>query len=90
MAYAVCWRSGQIEIFATVPDGTIPIARGRRRDLEKEMLGAARHAYDGKTLLLPGLPEADDDFQGLDAVKAFINWRRPSFARRNLKAAFES
>lgn len=38
----------------------------------------ARHAYDGATLLVPGIPEADSDIDALDALIAF----RRQVARR--------
>lgn len=38
----------------------------------------ARHAYDGETLLVPGIPEAESNVDALDALIAF----RQQVARR--------
>lgn len=74
MAIAFCDRRGVIEIGAKVPEGRLPLCRGRRAALERLMCAAARHAYDGKTLLVPGIPEADTDEQALDAAVRFRAW----------------
>lgn len=74
MAYAYCWRGGQIEIGARIPDGALPPIRGRRRDVERTICARSRHAYDGKTLLVPGVPEAIDDDAALSAWRQFREW----------------
>jgi hypothetical protein len=74
VAYA--YRGGQIG-FATptrndgVPDGTLFIARGDAELVRATVSGLARRAYDNKTLIVPGCPEANDDTQALEFFKRF-------------------
>lgn len=72
--HAYCYASGQIEFGARIPDGALPIARGRSKPLRDFICGVARHAYDGETLLVPGIPEAPDQSAALDALRAFLKW----------------
>lgn len=68
--HAYCFRSGEIEFGPTFPDGTLPLAKSRSAKKLREIVEVnARHAYDGKALLVPGIPEADTD----DAARAA--WR---------------
>lgn len=69
--YAVSDRRGVIEFAPKVDDGMLPIARGYSRQLRELICATARHAYDGVTLLVPGVPEAQTDDQALDALLAF-------------------
>lgn len=71
MAHAICWRSGEVEVVSRQPAGSISLMRGPARRLERIISAIARHAYDGKTLLVPGLPEAEDDDAALAAVASF-------------------
>lgn len=73
--HAYCFASGQIEFGARIPEGALPIAKGPRKALVDWMQGVARHAYDGETLLVPGIPEAQlDQDAALDALKRFTLW----------------
>ncbi|HEU4958981.1 MAG TPA: host nuclease inhibitor protein [Sphingomonas sp.] len=74
LGYAYAWRSGMIETGPAVPDGAIPIARGGLKRLSRLIDATARHAYDGATLLVPGVPEADSDDAALDALLAYRDW----------------
>jgi len=75
---AYCYRSGRIGFGRSVPEGAIKVAQGRAKQL-RDLIGVtARHAYDGKTLLVPGIPEADTDEHAADALEQFINWISPS------------
>jgi hypothetical protein len=77
---AYCWASGQIEFGSTIPKGALLIARGPDA-LIRDMLSAhARHGHPTKDaigrrvdgpLLVPGIPEADDDTAALLALHAF-------------------
>ena len=71
MAKIICWRSGEAEIVSRAPEGSATLMTGPRSQLEKLLSVHARHAYDGKTLLVPGLPEATDEKQALWAVDLF-------------------
>ena len=61
------------------PDGTLPIALHEDLEQLKDMVGVvARHAYDGATLLVPGVPEQpDDDWAALSALTAWRDWAWP-------------
>ena len=72
MANIVCWRSGEVEVVSRRPEGTILVLGGLpKQRLEAALSAVARHAYDGTTLLVPGLPEADDEKQAVTAVSKF-------------------
>lgn len=64
-------RRGVIELRRREHQGLLILARGDRRVLEPVVSVCARHAYDGQTLLVPGVPEAESDDQALDAVFRF-------------------
>ena len=70
MARAHVWRTGKI-VFRRAgrpcPAGALPLP-----DVPRALIEArARRAYDGKTLLVPGVPEAETGEGALDALLAF-------------------
>ena len=71
---AYCWASGQIEFGRDIPEGALPIARGPARKVRDFIESVCRHAYDGETLLVPGIPEATDQSVALDALHAWLDW----------------
>lgn len=86
---AYCFASGQIEFGQSVPDGALPIARGRDKALKDFIGGVARHGYSTRvvkgritkipgteTLLVPGIPEAPDQGVALEALQKFCKWIR--------------
>ena len=72
--FAFCYASGQIGFGVEIPFGALPIAKGPDRALRDWLDGVSRHAYDGETLLVPGIPEAPDQSVALDALKRFTLW----------------
>lgn len=66
----------QIEFGRRIPDGCLPIARGPSKKLRDFIEARARHAYDGATLLVPGIPEAPDQAKALDALHLWLDWCR--------------
>jgi hypothetical protein len=68
-------RNGAIDFGPFVPNGRLPIAKAdssQEAERIREIVeGICRYAYDGKTLLVPGIPEADTDAQALDALMEF-------------------
>ncbi len=71
MGHIVCWRSGLVFVCRRVPSGAIQLVSGHGRRLNRVLSVCARHAYDGKTLLVPGVPEAETDLQAVEAVRQF-------------------
>lgn len=72
---AYCYASGQIEFTnGEVPSGGIMFATGPKKKLVPFVEVKARHAYDGETLLVPGVPEAPDQTAGCDALRRWCNW----------------
>ena len=67
---AFVYRSGQVKVGETVPDGAIEIAEGDDAALRTVILAVVRFAHDGETLV-PGIPEAEDEDAALDALFAF-------------------
>lgn len=76
---AYCFASGQIDFSTRIPEGALPIAEGPDKPLRDFISGVARHAYDGETLLVPGVPEAEDQLKAVEALQAFVAWigKRP-------------
>lgn len=66
-----CYRSGEILIGPTCPKTAIPLASGPADLLETTIEGLARLAYDNKTWLVPGIPEAPDEAAALRAAQTF-------------------
>lgn len=65
--------SGQVVWGQTPPKGTLVIASASRYQAARTIVEVrARHAYDGKRYLCPGVPEADS---GEAAMAAAIGWR---------------
>lgn len=70
--FAFANRRGVIGFGHRVPANTLVIADDPNREHLHEVVEVlARHAYDGETLLVPGIPEADTDDQALEALIAF-------------------
>lgn len=65
-------RTGAIEFGRYVPAGAIMVAKGKARQVRGLCEVLARHAYDGKTLLVPGIPEAQSNKEAGDALALFI------------------
>ena len=85
--YALCAASGEITFARRPPEDMhlLPIASGPAKILKPAISAVARHAYDGETLLVPGVPEAPDQAKAMDALLAFIDWIRPSFEKKGLE-----
>lgn len=79
--FAVCDRRGVIDIVHTVPAGRLVIIDDPDEKLLRSVVEpAARLAYDGVTMLVPGVPEARSDGAALQAVIAFQRWMRQRMA----------
>jgi hypothetical protein len=73
---AFCWRTGKIEFGDRTPRGALTLLDGPEVDVRSSVIASARHAYDGHTLLVPGVPEAEDEVEAVDAVARFCSWLR--------------
>lgn len=76
---AFAWSNGRIEFGQRVPKGALQIASGKAKKVRNVISATARHAYDGVTLLVPGVPEAENEDAALDALIAFCKWVEPRF-----------
>jgi hypothetical protein len=74
---AWCGASGLVDVGHVLPDDAMPIAMGPRFNLLKELDVACRHGKGPSKglLLVPGIPEAPNEQEGLRALRAFIQWR---------------
>lgn len=85
--HAYCWAGGLIEFGKRVPKGAIPIAYGPDLKLRTFIDTVARHGYrtqivkgrptkipGTECLLVPGVPEAPNKFDAVEALGAFIRW----------------
>lgn len=82
--HAFCYASGEIDFGRRVPTGALKIASGPAKVLREKIEVAARHGYDGDTLLVPGVPEAENQTVAMDALIAWKNWRRDQWAAAGL------
>ena len=81
---AWCWASGLIEIGDQMPGGSsdgfgaIQIAEGPKYALKGAMNVAARHGQGACTgkLLVPGIPEAQNQTAALRALSQWLDWNR--------------
>ena len=71
---AFCWANGQIGFGRRAPEGAIGFAAGPAKPLRQAIAATARLAYDGETLLVPGVPEAPDQNAGVDALVLHQCW----------------
>lgn len=83
---AFCWASGVIGFDADdrQPEGTLLIASGPEAKLREKIGVAARHGYDNQTLLVPGIPEADDQRAALAALQKWLREHGPSWRKSGL------
>ncbi|KAF0810415.1 hypothetical protein A167_00695 [Alcanivorax sp. S71-1-4] len=72
--HAYCWRSGRIEIGDRVPEGANHIASGQEDMVRQQIQGTARLAYDNKTFLVPGVPEASTEDEAITALCRYVQW----------------
>lgn len=77
---AFCYRNGDIHFGKRAGNGALRIARGPEDDVRRVITGTARMAYDGETLLVPGIPEADTEAEALIALARYIKWITPRIA----------
>ena len=52
----------------------LPIVSGPAKKVRELMSATCRHSYDGKTLLVPGIPEAENGDAAVDALIKFRCW----------------
>lgn len=69
---AYCYRNGVIKVGTIRPPGTLPLFTGSLEELEKFISARARLAYDNKTMLVHGVPEAGEDEES--ACIAVAEW----------------
>lgn len=69
MAY--CWASGLIEFGEALPEGALPIVTGNAVRVRETVTVLARHAYNNKDLLVPGIPEAASQNEARVALVRF-------------------
>lgn len=69
--HAYCFASGEIEFSENIPDGAVHIKKNCSQEDIAKIKVRSRLSYDGKTHLVPGVPEADNQREGMDAVFRF-------------------
>lgn len=81
--HAIAWRSGRIQVVAKVPLGACLIMSGPEHKIRRLMQATARHGYKPGVLLVPGVPEAENDHVAATAMLRFRDWvtkRKPQTA----------
>lgn len=74
MKYAYCHRSGEITISDTELDTGLLFLGSGDDDFVTRLKIRARHAYDGKTYLVPNVPEAANEEDAVTSVHYFKDW----------------
>ena len=74
MAFAYCDRKGVISIGKYTPEGMLPLGKGSEADLKTAVSAIGRLAHDGKTWLVPGVPEAGSEEEAATMAQHF--WMR--------------
>lgn len=76
MIFAYCWRSGHLEFGTKLPSGALPIHKFKQSDTKtrEQIEVLCRLSYDGKSHLVPGIPEAADDENAEKAFNFFREW----------------
>ncbi|PKR53535.1 host nuclease inhibitor protein [Thalassospira marina] len=82
---AFCWRTGKIEFGTSVPEGAMAIMTGPASEITDEITSKSRLAYDGKTLLVPGIPEAPSAEHAKAALDRFVEWVHKCRERREAR-----
>lgn len=79
-SFAWCWASGLIEYGPQVPEedeggrGCIVIAQGPTAGIKAVLSVLARQSRTTPQLLVPGVPEADDQKEAGDALATWLAW----------------
>lgn len=81
---AFAFRSGVIEFGRRCPSGALAVGSGPASLLREIVVAIARHAYDGKTLLVPGVPEAPTSSAALIAADDFRKRIETQLQRRQI------
>ena len=68
---AYAWASGLIEFGETFPDGALPIITGEEKRVREIIEVRARHSRTSEQMLVPGVPEADNQHDACDALIRF-------------------
>lgn len=72
---AYCFRSGQIRFGrpSRIPKGAITLLCGPRNEVLYAIESTARLAYDNRTWLVPGIPEAADGEAAFQALERYAD-----------------
>ena len=82
VTFSYCYRTGIIGFGRHVPEGAFSLLHGDDETVRDIVSIHARHAHDGHTLLVPGVPEADTDDDARDAAIAFYRRLLMALERR--------
>lgn len=72
--HAIAWRSGRIRVVAKIPLGACHIISGPEGQIRRLMQATARHGHKPGVLLVPGVPEAENDHIAAAAMNRFRDW----------------
>lgn len=68
------WASGLIEWGDEAPEGSIVIAKGPKSSIKAVLEVVARHGHERGVLLVPGVPEAENQRAGVEALDKWLAW----------------
>ncbi len=79
---AACYANGKIVFRPRLPRDGLPIASGDAKKLRAAIEPLARRGYDSKTLLVPGIPEANGFAERMAALERFCTAVRQVLAEK--------
>lgn len=74
------WASVLIEFGKKTPDGALPIIAGNDEEVKDTIIAIARHSRTSDELLVPGVPEAANQNEAMDAFIKFTNWAKERYS----------
>jgi len=82
MAVAFCWRNGSIGIDRRLSKNAIKLGEAHGIRLQNAVSVCVRPSRDGLALLVPGIPEANNDTEASQAVQCFREQLSRRLARK--------
>lgn len=72
--FAVVWASGLIQFKDSVPEGACVLCEGPEKAVRDFVEVTARHGWEKGVLLVPGVPEAKNQHEGMTALLKHRTW----------------
>lgn len=81
--WAMCDAMGLVSFHKKRPKGLLIVARGREEPLREFISVVTRHSYDGKSFIIPGIPENEGRAKG-EMLLLFRQWIKPQARKKGI------